>query len=207
MKVLGLMALPWMPIYWGDYFKKTLHLSTEEHGAYLMLIGAYWERGKPFPDDDLFFARVTKMSTKKWKMVRPKIAEFFDISEGLWRHDRVENELLRSSERQQSARANGQAGGVAKSKLTTVTITNTEDLSSFVVGRKAGIKDGHTIQDSGERLNRFKRTIAEALGGNGYKIVASASDTESPLYTRSLALCQAKAKELGKGWPHQWDAA
>jgi len=111
----------WMPMYWGDYFGDTMHLTTEEHGAYLLLLGIYWRRAKPLPDDDRWLASVTKMTTKKWKMVRPNIIEFFDISDGLLIHKRVEKEILRSSGRLQSARVAGRAGGLAKSKLTTLT--------------------------------------------------------------------------------------
>lgn len=119
----------WMPLYWGDYFKKTLHLSLEEHGAYLLLIGAYWERGRALPDDDSFFRSVTKSSSKKWKLVRPKVSEFFVLSEGVWIHERIEEELLRSSNRQASAIANGRAGGLAKSKLPHHTNTIEEETS------------------------------------------------------------------------------
>lgn len=110
-------------MFWGDYFGDTMHLTTEEHGAYLLLLGTYWRRGKPLPDDDRDLATVTKMTPKKWKMVRPKISEFFDISEGVWRHKRVEKEILKSSARLSSARAAGKAGGKAKRKLTTTTTT------------------------------------------------------------------------------------
>ena len=112
----------WMPMYWGDYFGDTMHLTTEEHGAYLLLLGIYWRRAKGLPDDDKWLASVTKMTTKKWKMVRPNIIEFFDISDGLLIHKRVEKEILRSSGRLQSARVAGRAGGLAKSKLTTTTV-------------------------------------------------------------------------------------
>lgn len=88
------------------------------------------------------------------------------------------------------------------------TITDTDhkmvDFSKFVVGKKSGIKNGHTIQDPIERLNRFQKTLAEAMGRDGYSIVGAASDPANPLYARSLALCKAKAKELDKGWPNQW---
>lgn len=117
----------WMPIYWGDYFGKTTSLSTEEHGAYLLLIGTYWQRGRALPDDDKFLSLTTKLSQKRWRVVRPKISEYFSISDGLWKHERVENEILRSSERLKSARANGRAGGLAKSKLITITTTNTQE--------------------------------------------------------------------------------
>lgn len=120
----------WMPIYWADYLADTTHLTTEEHGFYLLLLATYWRRAKPLPDDDKFLATVTKSSTKKWKMVRPKISEFFDISEGVWKHKRVEFEILKSSDRLKSARSAGRAGGLAKAKLITITTTNTEEDTS-----------------------------------------------------------------------------
>lgn len=86
-------------MYWGDYLRDTAHLTAEEHGAYLLLIAAYWARGKPLPDDDAYLAQVTKLSKIKWKYRKQKISEFFFISDGVWRHDRVEKELVRSSAR------------------------------------------------------------------------------------------------------------
>lgn len=78
---------------------------------------------------------------------------------------------------------------------------------NFVVGKSNGVKNGHTIQDPAERLNRFQKWLAEALGRDGYSIVGAAMDQNSPLHRRSLDLCKAKTKELGKGWPHQWGSA
>lgn len=118
----------WMPFYWGDYFGKTSGLSCEEHGAYLLLLGAYWQRGRSLPDDDRYLATATRNSLKKWKIIRPKIIEYFSQKDGELVHDRIEKELLRSSERITSARANGRAGGVAKAKLVTVTVTSTEEV-------------------------------------------------------------------------------
>jgi uncharacterized protein YdaU (DUF1376 family) len=103
----------WMPLYVGDYLADTQHLTTEEHGAYILLLLTYWRRGEPLPDDDSFLARVTKSTSKgghKWSRLRKGIAPFFDIIEGQsWVHKRLEKELLKSSGRSQAGvRANSE---------------------------------------------------------------------------------------------------
>jgi uncharacterized protein YdaU (DUF1376 family) len=68
-----------------------------------------------------------------------------------------------------------------------------------------GYRDGTvTIEDPANRLAIFQRTIAQRLGPSGYDIVTAATDANSPEHARSLALCKAAAKALGKGWPRQW---
>jgi uncharacterized protein YdaU (DUF1376 family) len=61
-----------------------------------------------------------------------------------------------------------------------------------------------TIENPATRLAIFQRTIAERLGPSGYDIVLAATDANSSQHARSLALCKAAAKALGKGWPRQW---
>lgn len=194
----------WMPIYWGDYLGKTSGLTCEEHGAYLLLICAYWQRRKALPDDDRYLSTATRLTRKKWKIIRPKIIEYFVLKDGELKHERVEFELLKSCQRISSAQARAYARWHPQDMQVTTTTTKKEDSFSFMVGSKAGVKNGHTIQDPRERLNRFQKTLAEAMGRDGYSIVGAAQDPQNPLYTRSLALCKAKAEELGKGWPHQW---
>ena len=142
----------WMPLYWGDYFGDTMHLTTEEHGAYLLLLGTYWRRARGLPDDDKWLASVTKMTTKKRKIVRPNIIEFFDISDGLLIHKRVEKEILKSSGRLHSARAAGRAGGLAKSKLTTTTVTEKKENPSVKRNGKAQDDDALAIPPSLDKL-------------------------------------------------------
>lgn len=72
----------WMPFDIGWYMSHTMFLNTTEHGAYILLIAAYWEIGG-LPDNDAMLARATKLSLHRWKKIRPTIALLF---EPRWRH-------------------------------------------------------------------------------------------------------------------------
>jgi uncharacterized protein YdaU (DUF1376 family) len=104
----------WMPIYWGDYLRDTMHLSTEEHGAYLLLLAHYWTQGGPFTDDQRSLKSVTKMTAKRWQKVRPILATFFVVEDGKWRHKRVDVELQRATDITIARQKAGKIGGKAK---------------------------------------------------------------------------------------------
>lgn len=70
----------WMPFDVGAYLGDTLHLSTVEHGAYLLLLFHYWKTG-PLPDEDAVLAAVTKMTLKQWKSHAPRVRGFFSLRE------------------------------------------------------------------------------------------------------------------------------
>lgn len=105
----------WMPIYWGDYLKDTGHLSTIEHGAYLLLIGHYWSSGAPLPDDDAKLRRIAKVETAaQWKKLRPTLAALFQIGGGLWRHGRIDRELASAAKRSADARSKAERAARAR---------------------------------------------------------------------------------------------
>lgn len=85
------MALPYMPFYWGDYWRDTAHLSDAEHVSYLRLISHYWQHGS-LPTEDDRLARIAGRSTVEWMQMRPVISSFFQID---WRHKRVDRDLDR----------------------------------------------------------------------------------------------------------------
>jgi uncharacterized protein YdaU (DUF1376 family) len=82
-----------MPIYWGDYTKKTQHLSTLEHGAYLLLIAHYWNTGEPIPNNPDMLRRITRTTTKQWNEIASTITKFFIPEGDFLIHQRVESEL------------------------------------------------------------------------------------------------------------------
>jgi uncharacterized protein YdaU (DUF1376 family) len=82
----------WMPLYIGDYLADTSRLTTEQHGAYLLLIMDYWRNGPP-PDDDDVLQNITRFSKFLWKKNRVILEKYFQVQEGVWRHSRIDKEM------------------------------------------------------------------------------------------------------------------
>ena len=102
------MNRAWMPLYVGDYLGDTGHLTTPQHGAYLLLMMHYWRKGE-LPDDDRQLAKITKLPLKTFGDYRPVLQAFFYDG---WKHKRIDIELarmMRVSEKRASA---GQKGGL-----------------------------------------------------------------------------------------------
>lgn len=88
------MAKPdaWMPLYVADYLADTGRLTTEQHGAYFLLIIDYWRTG-PLPDENAVLSRITGLSAAAWRKMRPIIEAFFQIRDGHWHHKRIDQEM------------------------------------------------------------------------------------------------------------------
>ncbi|MGT6664076.1 DUF1376 domain-containing protein [Escherichia coli] len=84
-------ALPYMQLYIADYLADTMHLSAEEHGAYLLLMFNYWQTGKPIPKNRL--AKIARLTNERWADVEPSLREFFCDNGDEWVHLRVERDL------------------------------------------------------------------------------------------------------------------
>jgi uncharacterized protein YdaU (DUF1376 family) len=83
----------WMPLYIADYLADTRHLSTLEHGAYLLLIMHYWQHGG-LPTDERQLARIAGLQTKEWNRSRPQLIPLFGSE---LKHKRIDAELERQS--------------------------------------------------------------------------------------------------------------
>jgi len=108
----------WMPIYWPDYLADTGHLSTEQHGAYLLLIAHYWASGKPLPKEDDALARITRCAPSRWQAIKSIILSFFQMTDIGWSHKRVEAELAAAALRY-GKRSNAAAMRWSKQKQST----------------------------------------------------------------------------------------
>lgn len=92
----------WMPLYIADYLADTAYLTTEQSGAYLHLLMAYWRNGPP-PDNDAILASITKLSPDAWSNARASLEHYFYVSEGRWRNKRADEEIDKAKGNRQKA--------------------------------------------------------------------------------------------------------
>ena len=92
------MKYQFMPMFWGDFFANTLHLTTQEVGAYVLLIGHAWEHNGKIAVEDV--QRVARVSNRNWHRVRHRVTPFFDtLSDATsWTSERVLLELTKAAE-------------------------------------------------------------------------------------------------------------
>ena len=105
---------PFMQLYVSDFVGDTLQLSTEQIGAYMLLLMAMWNAGGRLPADDQKLARVVRMSVKKWRSISADLMAFFDGDNAHIWHNRLTKELQKSEGKSQSRAAAGAKGGTAK---------------------------------------------------------------------------------------------
>lgn len=96
---------PALPLWTDAYLGDTTHLTTLEHGAYLLLLMAMWRSGDcRLPDDDKLLARYTRLTASQWARIRPVMMAFFRSADGFITQGRLtdEHNLVRRNSRKAS---------------------------------------------------------------------------------------------------------
>lgn len=101
----------WMPFYVTDYLGDTMHLSTQQHGAYLLLLLACWKAGGELPDDDDQLVSITRLTAGEWRKSSAVLRRFFAAGDGVLSHGRVKFELEKAKELSEKRSAIGKTGG------------------------------------------------------------------------------------------------
>lgn len=150
-------ALPYMQLYIADYLADTMHLSTEEHGAYLLLMFNYWQTGKPIPKTRL--AKIARLSNDRWISVESSLNEFFSDNGTEWVHERIERDLTAVMATQKQRSAAGKAS--AEKRKNTVVSKGKNNGRSTVVEMPL---NGNTTNIDTD-IDKDKDLIQEILPG------------------------------------------
>ena len=102
----------WMKFYVDDYFGATRLLTTEEHGAYMLLILEAFKRGGELPNDpETLRAMAAGPKPDRWRRIWGKIGHYFQLEKNgtvlVQRRAKKEAELAR--ERVENSRKAGEA--------------------------------------------------------------------------------------------------
>lgn len=100
---------PSLPLWTDAYLADTRHLSTVEHGAYLLLLMEAWRRPScSLPDDDRLLARLAGLSDDEWLKIKGIVLDFwqYDGRRKEWRQLRLvkERDFLANQSRSQRDR-------------------------------------------------------------------------------------------------------
>ena len=69
---------PMLPLYTDAFIADTQHLSTEEVGAYMLMLMAAWRSPNcTLPNDDAYLAAITRLGTRRWKRCRNTLLAFW----------------------------------------------------------------------------------------------------------------------------------
>jgi uncharacterized protein YdaU (DUF1376 family) len=111
------MSFAFMPLYTGDYFRDTRHLSMSEHGAYLLMLAYCWDQKGPLPLDLLRVYGICGAKSKdEQEAVGRVLDDFFVRMEDGYYNSRIQREVERSEAISRSRSEAGRKGYQARAK-------------------------------------------------------------------------------------------
>lgn len=148
--------------FMGDYAKKTAHLTLIQHGAYRMLLDAYYSMEKPLPADYDALYRISRaMDLKERDAVRSVSDEFFPVcSDGFRHNERADEEIEKRGIQASINKGIGKLGGRPR-KTDSVIGFETEHETESVIGRDPNDNPSHSQSQKEQVPN------ANALGVAG----------------------------------------
>ena len=96
-------SLPYMQLYVSDYLADTAHLTAQQHGAYMLLLMNYWQKGRPLENTNERLQYVARLTPQEWNDNKAILAEFFIVEGDVWTHARIEDDLAKIREKSTKA--------------------------------------------------------------------------------------------------------
>lgn len=114
--------------YFGDYARKTAHLSLIDHGAYRVLLDHYYATRAPLPAEMLTLCRICRATTEsETESVLRIVNEFFPLREDGRRHNpRADQEITKWTQQAEINREIGKKGGRPRKNPETESVQDTK---------------------------------------------------------------------------------
>ncbi len=196
------MALPYIQIRIDDYLKDTRFLTTEEHGAYLLLIFHYWQTERALDDTDGKLGKIVGVSRKKWKNLKINLEKYFSIENNVWTHSRIEFDLERVISKQKKA-SHAASEGVRKRENLRIQKQTLERLESE---RRANAEHSQSHTDANTDANADKDSLPQLSVGREevFDLCGQLADgVEVNLMEKSKNPEKVKRPTISQGWLKQ----
>lgn len=173
---------PALPLWTDAYLGDTNHLTTLEHGAYLLLLISMWRAGGKLPNDDKRLARFARLTTGQWARIRPTLIPFFRVDpDGQLSQGRLTDELdaVRQHSKRQSDRSkrrwlknkdNANAAGMPDACTLTLTTTPSQEVSKKETPAVPKNGNGH-LPEGILPLAELPRTLEAEFFGRGKQVL------------------------------------
>lgn len=177
----------WMPLYVGDYLRDTGHLSTQEHGSYLLLIMQAWTRKGILPLDDERLRALARMTQPEWEISRGTLLSFFSRTDNGYSHKRIDAELANTAalieRRVIAGRAGGQASAAKRANQRMLNQSST--FASTVVERSFKQKPRPSPLPVQEEKSTTLRVVSRARDGERENPELFSREPEAPKPTKA----------------------
>lgn len=181
-------APPYMQLYVADYLGDTRHLTTEQHGAYLLLLMAMWRAGGSLPNDQRKLARMTGLTAARWGKIASDVVAFFDVANGVMTHRRVQKELEKASQTSDHRRESGARGGLAKSlKTNKADVASATVLPEQIASKPLAYQTSEPLQDAKASCKRASDEFEEWYSGYPHKVGRAAARKSYPTARRKAS--------------------
>ena len=193
------MSAPaYLPLFGSDYLADTRHLTTEEHGAYLLLMMAAWRQDDcGLPLDDKKLARIVGLTVRKWDAIKGTILEFWSVENGRIYQGRLRKEhtfvLQKSESNRKSAITRWD-----KQRVENIEATPCERISKRICEGNAPYTHTHTEEVilAANAPNITARTRKRAAGNSG--IPERPDDVAEQVWADFLAMRQKMRADVSK---------
>jgi uncharacterized protein YdaU (DUF1376 family) len=194
---LKLAEFPALPLWTDAYLGDTTHLTTIEHGAYLLLLMAMWRNKGSLPDDDRMLARYARMTSTQWSRLAPTIMPFFRRENGVITQGRLTDELNRVRQVSHRQSDNVKARWLKTNKSLDTTVIPNAYQSDTPITTPISIKEEAkaSLSSDADDLAKALSDYNEAAGQAGWPKVQSFT-------AERRAALRARLKECGglDGW-------
>ena len=153
----------WMPLNVGDYLADTGHLSTTQHGAYLLLLMHYW-RKRGLPEDDKQLAAIAKLPLRIWLDNKETLQAFFFSG---WLHKRVESELEKRANVSAKRAVAGSRGGL-KSQMNHMLREANAPICSSMTHTHKKVLTTVSVEREAERNGSTTRQLGDVIRQKGW---------------------------------------